>query len=319
MPKETKNSPTITNGTASNPISYFEWDKVLRIIGVATGATGIIAALLYLLGYAAVNQRLNALGLSNTNYPILLPTEFYLINGVSPLIVFLINLAGLLFFYFLARVFIYTIGRYLLRLTKPPISLAIGVFIGAILVYFGINSIITFGSNAVLDAFVLTFSGVDIISSAVEVFFSSNNKEERNQAFTEYYNIAISLFTTIKLISLGIAIFLFIFSETNFSKSEFLACQYITENPIEATVYSSTSLGITEEEVSLETYKYTGFYLLYTDYNYYYFFREINPDNLKPKSIIVVKKDSVEAIEFENNTLPNNWNLSIKCSDLYGN
>lgn len=318
MPKEEKKPSFQTNDTVPNPISSFEWDKVLRIIGAATGVTGIFAALLYLLGYMTVVQRLEALGLSDTRYSILLPNEFYLINGISPLIGFLINLAGLLFFYFLARAIVQTIGRYFLKRLKPSISLATGVLIGVTLVYFGINSIINFGANATLDAFVLTFSGVDIILNAVEVFFSSNN-DRRSQTIIEYYNITISLFTTIKLISLGVAIFVFIFIETDSSKSRIWACQYITENPIEAIIYSSTSLGITGEEIYSKTYNYTGFYLLHTDSNYYYFFREIDPDNLKPKSIFVIKKDSIEAIEFVTNTLPNNWNFPKKCSDIYGN
>jgi len=61
----------------------------------------------------------------------------------------------------------------------------------------------------------------------------------------------------------------------------------ISDNPV--LIEGQTQTG--------DIYSYAGYFLLFTDKDNYYLFRDINPDTLKPKSYFVVSKDVLKTVQ----------------------
>ncbi len=316
MVQET-NTPTPDKLTHS--IFTFEWEHVLRVIGVITGITGIVAALIYVFGYVQVFQRLTSLGIQNDYFSVSLHHEFYLINGVLPFIIFATNVAWIPILYLFFRGLMQTVGRDILkRIRHPLVSLSTGVALGGILISIGISNILHIDNTAgIQDAFIFTFVGLDLLLITFELIFVKGGER---QTATQYYNLIISALSTIKTIAFVIAILgIFFFSTEDHPAINLSGCRYLTESPISATIHSIYPLGLDGETNGSNFYRYNGYYLLYTDDKNYYFFKDLDADTLKPKSIIIVKKDSIETMQLEVNSQSPNWNLAKSCSDLYGN
>lgn len=318
MTQDTQEPNTLTsNKLSTRQIFTFEWDNILRVIGVITGITGVTAALLYILGYIQVAGTLDSLGISQGHYWVSLSNEFYLLSGVIPFLEFILNIASLLIFYLIARAIIQTVGRdILIKIKNPFIALSIGAILGAIFIYIGISRGDTEIKIADSYFYILVFVGIDILATTFEIVFFRNDKK---QTLTRYYNLVISTYSIIKVIVLGSIIYILLINGTSSQKSQnYSSCFYLTESPISATIHSVRSLGLDGETRSADSYTYVGYYLLYIDNNYYYLFKELDSDKLKPKSISVLKKDAVEMIQLDSNAPPPNWNLTKTCSELYG-
>jgi len=299
----------------SHQVFVFEWDNLLRVIGIVTGITGVAAALLYLFGYAYVTRYLFALGIRDEFYNVSIANERYLLAGISPFLVFILNVTLLLISYFLAKAITQTIIRDLIirinRLYRFLIPIGIIIFILVLRSKLNWNTPYSFSLSMILG-----FMAVDIFLIGFETLAIRDTSESK---FTRYYNIATTTVSIIKTMVLIGVIFL-IFYYHAFPNSRLLSgCYYVTENPIPVVLYSTLPLGLEGEITSTGSHSYTGYYLLYTDNDNYYLFKELEPEVLKPKNVIIVKKSIIDVIQLENYPPHPNWNLAKNCYEIYGN
>lgn len=312
------NAETADKKSSTHQIFTFEWENVFRIIGSITGIAGIAAALLYVFGFARIVGKLESLGIRDDYYSVSIPHERYLLNGFIPFFSFIASIVGLLISYYIARALVQTIGQDILkRISRPFISLIAGVALGIFFLYVGISNLsdLYYGSSY---AFFFIFIGIDILMITFEtVFIKDDNKHPRSK----YYGLINSTITIIKTTALVFVIFFMLSNKTSsiLTAGNSVGCNYLTDNPISATIYSEHSIGLDGETNNTDSYIYNGYFLLYTDNNYYYLFRELDPENLKPKSVILVKRDAIEAVQLESTSSSPNWNLTKTCSELYGN
>jgi hypothetical protein len=114
-------------------------------------------------------------------------------------------------------------------------------------------------------------------------------------------------------------IFLIFYNQAFPSGRLLQGCNYVTENPTPVVLHSVLPLGLDGVITNTDTYSYTGYYLLYTDTDNYYLFKELEPEVLRPRNVIIVKKSAVDVIQLENYPSSPNWKLTKTCYEVYGN
>jgi hypothetical protein len=313
----TKDSqPTNVNDNPnSHQVFAFEWDSILRVIGVVTGITGVAAALLYFFGYAYVTRYLYALGIRDEYYSVSIANERYLLAGFFPFLVFILNVTLLLISYFIAKAITQTIIRDLIiRINRRyGFLIPIGLIIFILMLRPGLNWDAPYSYSLFM---ILGFAVVDIFLIGIETLVIQGAKESK---LTRYYNIATTTVSIIKTMVLIGVIFLIFYYQAISNDRLLRGCDYVTKNPTPVVLHSVRPLGLEGEVTSIDSYSYTGYYLLYIDTDNYYLFKEIEPEVLKPKNVIIIKKTAVDVIQLENYPSSPNWNLTTTCYEVYGN
>ncbi len=112
-----------------------------------------------------------------------------------------------------------------------------------------------------------------------------------------------------RLLVIGfIALFLLSFLQAYKNGAD--AAEYIMENSQSITIYSKDLLplktpsiiNVSNERSPL--YEYTDFYLLTYNNGKYYFFREFDLENCKPKQVYIIKDNDTISVNIENNSTP---------------
>jgi hypothetical protein len=313
--KKDSQPTNVNDKLASHQVFAFEWDNMLRIIGVVTGITGIAAALLYLFGYTYVTSYLFSLGIRDEYYSVSIANERYLLAGFFPFLRFILNVTLLLIGYFIAKAITQTIIRDLIiRINRLyGFLIPLGLVLLIVLLKPGLDWDSVFSYSLTM---ILGFATVDIFLIGFETLVILGVKESK---LPRYYNIATTTISIIKMMVLTWVIFMIFYNQAFPNGRLLRGCTYVTENPTPVVLYSVLPLGLEGESANADSYSYTGYYLLYTDTDNYYLFKELEPEVLRPKNIIIVKKSAVDVIQLENYPSSPNWNLTKTCYEVYGN
>lgn len=294
--------------TAESPKSQtpdLEWNDVLRVLGSIAGFVGVASALLWLFGRFYYSGLFSAFG-----FPSLLVSlapEDYLEKGSPRLIFFIVDvLISFLLYYlaYLAKILYQEnvrrrIRNRLLNLTLILLVFANGTVGGVFLIStkgLGLFTSYFFENPANLLGILVIFIGLEIT-----FLIASPRDEQKNDQNTQG-KFVISQQTPIAIARILILVVMFasLLSTQAWASSvsgEAAGCLTTLRKSVSVRIFSNDPV-LTEGQSKIENlYAYDGYFLLFTDNDNYYLFREINPEQYEPKSYFIVKKDVLKTIQ----------------------
>jgi len=298
-----------------------DWDSVIRIIGSIAGITGIFTAILFIYGYAYYVGQLRAMNISDRVFASTPDQSYLLRQGVTSFIYFAIHIGIFFLIYYLLQSIVRIIGKHISSLTiiHGWKFTTFGIALGAIVILGGsYYSLRRTPPEHIIAVALSILIGIEIILTVSKL--TQIDVHEHFKTDSLYYVLTRAISTT-KVIGVVLTVcllFTFHLGNSNALGSYFI-CNDIQFNSTSVVLFSEKPIAIEGEVNNGNSFKYDGYSLLLVDNNNYFLYREFQPNTVKPKSVYIVKKDSLIGVEFTKSSNPIDWNNAQPCFNPYSN
>jgi len=291
------------------PIPSLQWNDIFKVVGSIAGFVGLGGALLWLFGRSYYAGIFSSFGLSSLTTSI--APEDYLERGSINLVYLIMDVLFTIFLYYLAylsKILYYErVIRYIPNRLLRTVSILI-VFTVSVIASFFLISTSKLGISArFFYEDTINFPGVYLIFLAFEVTFlfappagiNDQNKQSKDQSLISSKTpIAIARILILVVI---LSEFIVIQSRSSFVTGQLVGCLTTLRKSTPAAIFSTHPILIDGQTRTKGLYTYDGYFLLFTDRDNYYLFREINTVNYKPQSFFVVSKSVADTIQISRN------------------
>jgi len=294
------------------PTPSLQWNDIIKVLGSIAGFIGLGGALLWLFGRSFYVGLLSSFGGSSLTVSIAL--EDFLEKGTASLVYFILDILFTLFLYYLAylfKIFFYEkilrrTKSYILRIVSILLVFTIGVISGILLTNtsnLGISASYFYEDTVNLVSIFMIFTGLETsLLFASPLGIKNQNELAENQSIISSQT-PIALARILILIAM-LGNFLVIQSSSSYVGGYFSGCMITLRKSTPVVMFSNTPV-LTEGQIrTQELYAYNDYFLLFTDRDYYYLYREIEPSNNKPKNLFVVSKDVAKTIQMTTIPVP---------------
>ena len=286
------------------PTPSLQWSDVISVIGTVAGFLGLGGALLWLFGRSFYAGLFAAFGFSPLTVSI--APEDYLEKGTTSLVYFILDIVFTIFLYYLAylsKIFYYEkilrhIKHYVARVAAILLVFTVGVTSGVLLVdtsELGHSASYFYEDTINLAAIVMIFMGLEIaflFASPIGIK-SQTELSEKQSIISSQTPVALA---RILILIAMLGNFLTIQSGSSFISGYTDGCVTTLRKSAPVVIFSNNPVFTQGQTRTQDLYVYNDYYLLFTDRDNYYLFREINPGNYKPKYLFVVSKDVAKSI-----------------------
>ena len=298
-----KETPMSDN--ARFPTPSLQWSDIISVIGTVAGFLGLGGALLWLFGRSFYAGFFAAFGFSPLTISI--APEDYLEKGTTSLVYFILDILFTVFLYYLAYLFkifyfekiLKHIKHYIAGIVSILFVFTIGVISGVLLTdtsNLGISTNYFYEDTINLLSIFMIFMGLET------GFLFASPVGTKNQFVVSENQSIISSQTPIALARILILIamlgnFMTIQSGSSFIHGYLGGCVTTLQKSIPVVIFSNNPVFTEGEIKARELFVYNDYFILFSDKDNYYLFREINLNNYKPKNLFVVSKDVAKTIE----------------------
>jgi hypothetical protein len=288
-----------------SPRPTLEWNDILRVVGSIAGFVGIASALLWLFGRFYYSGFFTAFGFPSLL--ISLAPEDYLEKGSSRLIYFIIDiLIGILLYYlaYLSKILYQEKIRN--RIKNRLINVALILLVFASSTLGGVFLISTKGLGIFISYFFenpVNIFAIFIIFFGLEVTFLIASPRDDPQDYQQLQSkFVISPQTPIAVARILVLVVMFASllttqASASFTSGQGAGCLTTLRKSISVVIFSKDSILNEGQTQTKDLYVYEDYYLLFTDKNNYYLFREINPESYEPESYFIVNKDVLKTVQ----------------------
>jgi hypothetical protein len=294
------------------PTPSLQWNDIIKVLGSIAGFIGLGGALLWLFGRSFYVGLLSSFGASSLTVSI--APEDFLEKGTASLVYFILDILFTLFLYYLAylfKIFFYEkilrrTKSYILRIVSILLVFTIGVISGILLTNtsnLGISASYFYEDTVNLVSIFMIFTGLETsLLFASPLGIKNQNELAENQSIISSQT-PIALARILILIAM-LGNFLVIQSSSSYVGGYFSGCMITLRKSTPVVMFSNTPVFTEGQTRTQELYVYNDYFLLFTDRDYYYLYREIDPSNNKPKNLFVVSKDIAKTMQMATIPVP---------------
>ena len=294
------------------PTPSLQWNDIIKVVGSIAGFIGLGGALLWLFGRSFYAGLLSAFGASSLTVSI--APEDFLEKGTTSLVYFILDILFTIFLYYLAylfKIFFYEkilrrTKNYILRIVSILLVFTIGVISGILLTdtsNLGISASYFYEDTVNLVSIFMIFTGLETcLLFASPLGIKNQNELAENQSIISSQT-PIALARILILIAM-LGNFLVIQSGSSYVGGYISGCLITLRKSTPVVMFSSTPVLTEGQSRTQELYIYDGYFLLFTDRDNYYLYREIEPSNNKPKNLFVVSKDVAKTMQMTTIPVP---------------
>lgn len=295
----------LQNGSDKFPVPTMQWNDIFKVIGSVAGFIGLGGALLWFFGRSFYSGLLSAFGTSSLTVSI--APEDYLEKGTISIIYFILDVLFTIFLYYLAYLFkifyfekiLSNIKNYIVRIALILLVFAVGVIGGVFLTdtsNLGISASYFYETPINLLSIFMIFMGLEIsfLFASTAGIKNQNGLSETQSIISSQTPIAIA---RILILIAMLGNFLTIQSSASFVSGYMAGCVITLRKSTPVVIFSNNPVLIEGQTQMQDLYVYNDYYLLLTDKDNYYLFREINLNSYKPKYVFVVSKDVAKTIQ----------------------
>jgi len=295
----------------SFPASTLQWNDVIKVIGTIAGFVGLGGALLWLFGRYYFQGVISSFGFASI--PLSIAPEDYLESGVTNLLYFIMDILASGFLYYLAylaKVLFYEkilerIRNRIVKISSILLIFSVCVVTGAYLIStseLGITARFFYEDAVNLIGIFLIFLGLEVTFLIASPVGDSGdtNQQQSHLIVSPYTPLAIA--RTLMLVVM-FASLLFTQAGSAFVSGRGTGCLRTLRKSTSVTVISASQILTEGETRSQDGYQYTGYFLLFADNDYYFLFRETNPESYMPKSYFIVDKEAINSIQITGITI----------------
>ncbi|MEP7137918.1 MAG: hypothetical protein ABI904_23570 [Chloroflexota bacterium] len=305
MKQEKAKVPELKNDEGRFPTPSLQWNDIIKVIGSVAGFIGLGGALLWLFGRYFYTGLFSAFGFPSLTVSI--APEDYLEKGISSLIYFFLDLLFTIFLYYLAYLFKISFYENILKHTKTYVTriisillvFTIGIIAGILLVdtsNLGISVSYFYENTINLLAVFMIFMGLEVaflIASPIGLKIQKEPSESQS-IISSQTPIALS---RILIMIAMLGNFLTIQSSASLVNGYMAGCVITLRKTTSIVIFSNNPILIEGQIRTQDLYTYNDYFLLFTDKDNYYLYRETNVSNNKPKYLFVVSKDVAKTIQ----------------------
>jgi hypothetical protein len=317
------NTESSKNDSSKSVKPTIELNDVLRLLGSIAGFVGIASALLWLFGRYYYSGLFTSFG-----FPALLISlapEDYLEKGSSRLVFFIIDIfIGIMLYYlaYLAKVLYQE--RIRKRIKNRLINFTLVLLIFSVSIVGGVFLISTQGLGLFTSYFFenpLNILAILLIFFGLEVTFliaAPADDQSNYQNIQSKFVIAPQTPIVVARALISVVIFASLLAtqtQASFVSGQGEGCRTILKQSLSVVIFSTEPILAEGQSQTGNLYVYSGYFLLFTDKNNYYLFREINPENYEPRNYFVVNRDTLKTIQFteQSSTPDENENYNKIC------
>jgi len=287
------------------PTPSLQWNDIIKVVGSVAGFIGLGGALLWLFGRSFYTGLFSAFGFSSLTVSI--APEDYLEQGTTSLIYFFLDLLFTIFLYYLAyifKIFFYEkvlkyTRNYITRIISILIVFTIGITAGIFLTNtsnLGISVSYFYEDTINFLAIFMIFTGLEVAFLVASPASFNNQKEPSETPSIISSQTPIAIARILILIAM-LGNFITIQSGTSLVNGYIAGCVATLRKSTPVVIFSSNSIFSEGQTRTQDLYVYNNYFLLFTDKDNYFLFRETNPGNYKPASLFVVSKDVAKTIQ----------------------
>ena len=294
------------------PTPSLEWNDIIKVLGSIAGFIGLGGALLWLFGRSFYTRMFAAFGSSPLSVSI--APEDFLERGTASLVYFILDILFTIFLYYLAylfKIFYYEkilrrTKNYILRIVSILLVFTIGVTSGILLTdtsNLGISASYFYEDTVNLVSIFMIFTGLETsFLFASPLGIKNPNELSENQSIISSQT-PIALARILILIAM-LGNFLVIQSTSSYVGGYLSGCMITLRKSTSVVMFSNTPVLMEGQTRMQELYAYNDYFLLFTDRDYYYLYREIEFSNNKPKNLFVVSKDVAKTMQLTSIPVP---------------
>ena len=254
--------------------------------------------------------------MSSTEEAVFAPVSDWFAHGLNIIhvIYFILDVLFTIFLYYLAYLFkifyfekiLRYIKKYIARIALILLVFIIGVIGGTLLTDTSNLGIATsyFYEDAInLLSIFLIFMGLEtsfLFASLAGI--KNQNELAKNQSIISSQT-PIALARILILIAM-LGNFLTIQSGSSLVSGYMAGCVITLRKSAPVVIFSNSPILIEGQTRTQDLYVYNDYFLLFTDQNNYYLFRETNPANYRPKYLFVVSKSVAKTIQIARISVP---------------
>ena len=287
------------------PTPSLQWNDIIKVVGSVAGFIGLGGALLWLFGRSFYAGLFSAFGFSSLTVSI--APEDYLEQGTTSLVYFFLDLLFTIFLYYLAYIFKIFFYEKILKHTKNYITriisillvFTIGVITGILLTNtsnLGISVSYFYEDMINFLAIFMIFMGLEVAFLVVSPagFKNQNEPSESPSIISSQTPIAIA---RILILIAMLGNFITIQSGSSLVNGYMAGCVTTLRKSTPVVIFSNNPVLIEGQTRTQDLYVYNDYFLLFTDKDNYFLFREINLNNYKPAYLFIVSKDVAKTIQ----------------------
>jgi len=290
-----------------------EWNDIVRVVSSIAGFVGIGGALLWLFGRSFYSGLSVAFRISSVT--VSLATEDYLEKGTTELVYFILDILFTVFLYYLAYLFKVFYYEKVLKIIKSHTAkvisillvFTIGITTGILLTNtarLGLSANYFYEDSINLLSIFMIFAGLETgLLFASSLRNNKSNVSSENQSIVSP-NTPIAIARILILIAM-LGSFLSIQTVSSYVNGYMAGCTTTLRKATSVVIYSNRPILTEGQTQTQDLYVYTDYFLLFTDKDNYFLFREVDPESSKPKFVFVVSKDVLETIRITGNPVSN--------------